>query len=321
MKTTFTSFTILFLVSLAFLAGLSSNIQPVKASETIYIKADGSIDPPTAQIHRDGDIYTLTDNITSNTDGIVIERDNITLDGANHILQGTRWGGKGIILMERLNVTIKNIEIREFYCGIFIFFSSDNNILENRITSNFPGILLSYSSKNSIVGNNITGNDYGIGLSTFSFNNNVSRNTIEANTVYGVWIHYRSEHNIVTENNIIANKKYGISIIQSSNNNLIFHNNFINNTHQTYTSDSANVWDNSYPSGGNYWSDYEERYPNATEIDESGIWNTPYVIDENNIDNYPIIPEFQSFIILPSFMTVTLLPIIIYRRKLSLHRA
>jgi hypothetical protein len=49
-----------------------------------------------------------------------------------------------------------------------------------------------------------------------------------------------------------------------------------------------NVWDNGYPSGGNYWRDYQTRYPNATEIDSSGIWNTPYVIDANNTDRYPL---------------------------------
>jgi hypothetical protein len=60
---------------------------------------------------------------------------------------------------------------------------------------------------------------------------------------------------------------------------------------------STNVWDNGYPSGGNYWSDYQTKYLNATEIDSSSIWNTPYVIDTNNTDFYPlmtpyVIPEF-----------------------------
>jgi len=78
-------------------------------------------------------------------------------------------------------------------------------------------------------------------------------------------------------------------------------------------------WDNG--TVGNYWSDYLTRYPNASEIDSTGIGNTPYVIDKNNIDHYPLlraipiplaspsasiaptptatIPEFPSWIILP----------------------
>ncbi|MEM2912126.1 MAG: hypothetical protein QXM52_04035 [Candidatus Bathyarchaeia archaeon] len=41
----------LFLASMLLLA---FDFQPVGASGTIYIKADGSIDPPTAPIKRDG---------------------------------------------------------------------------------------------------------------------------------------------------------------------------------------------------------------------------------------------------------------------------
>ena len=40
---------------------------------TVYIRADGSIDPPTAPIQRNGDVYTLTDNITSDADGVFIQ--------------------------------------------------------------------------------------------------------------------------------------------------------------------------------------------------------------------------------------------------------
>jgi hypothetical protein len=53
----------------------------------------------------------------------------------------------------------------------------------------------------------------------------------------------------------------------------------------------SNFWNYDYPSGGNYWSDYEERYPNAVELGSSGIWDTPYVIDENNNDNYPLVNQ------------------------------
>ena len=43
--------------------------------------------------------------------------------------------------------------------------------------------------------------------------------------------------------------------------------------------DSANIWDNGYPSGGNYWSDY-----NGTDSNGDGIGDTPYVIDANNLE-------------------------------------
>jgi len=81
---------------------------------------------------------------------------------------------------------------------------------------------------------------------------------------------------------------YGV-YLSSSSNNAMYHNNFLDSTYQVYIAHtSINVWDDGYPSGGNYWSDYVEMYPDAEEIDGSGIWNTPYVIDDDNQDNYPL---------------------------------
>jgi len=49
------------MLSLFLISMLTSalNIQSIKASGTIYIRADGSIDPLTAPIKLDGDTYTL----------------------------------------------------------------------------------------------------------------------------------------------------------------------------------------------------------------------------------------------------------------------
>jgi len=49
---------------------------------------------------------------------------------------------------------------------------------------------------------------------------------------------------------------------------------------------SNNTWDNG--SKANYWNDYIERYPNATQ--KNGIWETPYNIPlGNNSDRYPLV--------------------------------
>jgi len=73
---------------------LAFNIQPVKASGTIYIRADGSVDPEGTPISSiDNITYTLTDNIVGDvpewSSAIVVERDNIVVDGAGYTLQGT----------------------------------------------------------------------------------------------------------------------------------------------------------------------------------------------------------------------------------------
>src|SRR4030043_217864 len=102
-------------------------IMPVGAVGTIYIRADGSIDPPTAPMQRDGDTYTMTGNITSDPDGIVIERNNMTLDGAGYTLQGT-GSGTGIVISGRSNVTIRSMTIKAFHYAIWLESSSNSSI-------------------------------------------------------------------------------------------------------------------------------------------------------------------------------------------------
>ena len=102
---------------------LHAEIGIVYAGETIYIRAEGSIEG-TSKIQREGNVYTFTGDIS---DPLVVERDNIVVDGAGHVLEGTGTG-KGISLTGRSNITIKNITIREFVFGIVLSNSSGNTI-------------------------------------------------------------------------------------------------------------------------------------------------------------------------------------------------
>ncbi len=111
--------------------GLALNIQPARATGTVYIRADGSIDPPDAPISTvDNVTYTLTGNITSpDGSGIVIERNNVTLDGSGYTIQGTKvYYARGILLAAVSNVTVKNVKITTFYTGIETYGSSRNSI-------------------------------------------------------------------------------------------------------------------------------------------------------------------------------------------------
>jgi hypothetical protein len=83
--------------------------------------------------------------------------------------------------------------------------------------------------------------------------------------------------------------------LESSSNNRFFYNNFEVNTQQVISDGSPNTWDNGYPSGGNYWSNYQTTYPSAEENDSSAFWNTPYMIDTNNTDMYPLMGPFNTF--------------------------
>ena len=62
---------------------------------------------------------------------------------------------------------------------------------------------------------------------------------------------------------------------------------------QTYVNTSyTNTWDNGYPSGGNYWSNYTDvdlyTGPHQNITGRDGIWDHPHVVDANNQDKYPL---------------------------------
>jgi parallel beta-helix repeat protein len=238
-----------FLLVLSSLA-LAFNVQPVKSdyawTETIYIRADGSIDPSTAPISSvDNVTYTLTDNIAGNVpayaSAIIIQRDNIIIDGAGHTLQGTQAPDTtGIELTGRSNATIKNMEITAFGYGILLYSSSNNSVSGNNVTANNEyGVWLETSNNNSVSGNNITANNLaGIELDSSSNNNSVSGNNITANNEYGIRLG-SSYENSVSGNDITANNNAGLSLY-SSNNNSVSGNNITNNLDGIYLGSSNN---------------------------------------------------------------------------------
>jgi len=270
---------------------LAYKVRPVKASGTIYIRADGNIDPPTAPITTvDNVTYTLTGNITSDAHGIVVLRSNITIDGAGYTLQCIGALSTGIYVGSGSNVTIKNAKIKDFDSGISFFGNTPalkfNRVLGNDIVNNTRGIMGGGFSYN-ISGNNIINNTWGVELFASS-NNTIAGNNIIAND-HGITLWDESSNNSIFGNSIDSNI-YGISLVYGSSDNQIFHNNFINNTMQADSWGYNNTWDDGYPSGGNYWSDY-----NGYDSDHDGIGDTPYFIDENNTDHYPLMGMFSSF--------------------------
>jgi len=188
------------------------------------------------------------------------------------------------------NIMLDNT-IRNNNGGIWLSPSSNNIISGNNITANnFGGIYLYYSSNNnSINGNNIANNDFGV-LVYNSLSNAINGNNITANNRYAVALYSYSKNNIVNTNNITCNGE-GI-YLEGSSSNIIYHNNFINNSKQASPYYSVNIWDDGYPSGGNYWSDYSgvdlKWGSDQHKSGSDGIGDTAYVIDTNNRDRYPL---------------------------------
>ena len=290
-----TALILLLILCFAVVSILEIGIVKAESVISIYIRADGSIEG-TDKIQRDGNIYTLTDNISNST--IFVEKDNVMLDGAGYTIRGQP---SGIRLNERDNVTIKNFVITiDDFAGwsIYLDLCSNCTIVNNTLTS-FPesdplstGITVWGGASNVIVGNRVNDNVCGITLEGTS-----------NNSVFG--------------NNITGNSRS--MRIYASQNNRVYQNNFINNDFEVFVGGSSvsNVFDNG-DAMGSYWSNYD-----GTDSDGDGIGDTPYIIDENNQDNYPlvnpvdisVIPEFPSWIILPLSVVATLVGIF-YRNRL-----
>jgi parallel beta-helix repeat protein len=124
----------------------------------------------------------------------------------------------------------------------------------------------------------------------------ISGNNITANTNYGISLSSSGNSSIIGNN--FKNNGHGIGMDSSSSNNLIYLNNFVGNTVQAVSSPAINVWDDGYPTGGNYWSDYNgtdlHSGPSQNLNGSDGIGDTPYIIDANNTDHYPIMNPYTT---------------------------
>jgi rhodanese-related sulfurtransferase len=187
----------------------------------------------------------------------------------NTVIDGNGTG-KAISVIAN-NVTVESFTIRNSSeSGVCLIGGNYARIQKNNITNNYCGINVS-SSYNMIFSNNIAGNQYCGVLMT-------------------------SGSSTIFENNLTSNN-YGICANSSqSSNGKIYHNN-LNNTYPPVTNKAAEVlWDDGYPSGGNYWSDYSgtDVFSGAsqTEIGSDGVGDTTYTIDANNMDHYPLIRPF-----------------------------
>ena len=277
--------------------------------------------------------------IDGNSTGTVVKvtADNVSITGFTIQNSGYETVGfcdvtilwyEGICVYNSSGVNIsRNFVVNNGY-GIRLYYSNSNIITENDVSSNWIGIRVDFSIKNVLSANNISLNTkYGIRLTASSnntiFSNIISQdetgislvshsnsNTLSSNIVssnkFGLQL-CNSAENVIHGNNILDNQ-YGI-YLDSSSNNVFFHNNFNNTIHQVHdiswynppdvVPPSINIWNIGYPSGGNYWSDYNgtDLYsgPYQNETGSDGIGDTAYVIDENNKDVYPLMGMIYDF--------------------------
>jgi hypothetical protein len=167
------------------------------------------------------------------------------------------------------------------------------------------------------VGNNFTNNGYDVAV--YANNYNVTANFLGAERIVGnnnvisqneislgdyqtgFWIS-NSQGTIIKSNDVTLTKETTSFISTDNGNFQVYHNNFLNIevntggaflmiiTYPKHVDVIVPPFDNGYPSGGNYWSDYTSRYV-VSQIDDSGIGNTPYASSTTPeaIDRYPLL--------------------------------
>jgi len=258
-------------------------------------------------------------NIVSNENGIfILGAVNLTIE-YNNILLNYNHGIYLSSFSDNNNIIGNNIT-GNYIQGICIKESSYNNIYDNVIKENIDdGINLCFHANHNYIINNIIEKNYddGIELNDSCENNEILNTSIQNNYNKGIYlydysnrnrifdnyVHHNyqgiviqySNYNKIIGNDLTFNNNTGVRLHFYSNNNEIFNNNFINNTmggNPNVYDECNNTWDNSYPSGGNYWDDYNgvDNFSglNQDEPYSDGIGDTPYLIPgDGNSDNYP----------------------------------
>jgi len=299
---------------------LAFSVQPVKAEpRTWIVDDDGPADFHTIQeainaggdgdtvFVRDGTYYehivvnktltligedrnsTIVDG-TSNGEIMYVWADNVTI--SNFTLQNAGFGTYGAVAVRSLfaNAQICNNTLIDNRHGVAVESGAINvtvsgNLIYNKQPSYADGVRL-FSSETTVADNMVVNESTGIGLD-WAYDNVISNNTV-VNSYIGIGAGNPSYNNTFSENTVLGNI-YGFLI--AIYNSKFFHNNIVNNNVQVafYDSSYANIWDNGFPSGGNYWSDY-----NGVDANGDGIGDTPYTINANNRDHYPLMNKIRS---------------------------
>lgn len=208
-----------------------------------------------------------------------------------------------VILVKCNNIQVEGLNLRRASVAIQLWETQHTIISANSIETQIYSVYVSLSSNILISRNNITNAFWAIRLASSNYTK-ISKNDITNNKV-GIDFWW-SSNNVICKNNIQSNE-IGVCLTESSDNRF-HHNNLINNTRQVYdlswdypayNDPSLNIWDDGYPSGGNFWSDYNDTDlycgTSQNENGSDGIGDTHYVIDANNVDRYPLMGPFNMF--------------------------
>lgn len=224
-------------------------------------------------------------------------------DSSDVVMDGTLAGQ--LLFANCTNVLATNLVITNTDLGVMVAFVDGASIISNTLTHNKDGIYIVYSDNVTVENSNVSSSTNT--SITISRSNAVTirDSNVSGTTGYQWTIGSFITTNITIVGNVVSsNLDYGIGLGDSTPA-LVYGNAIINNIVQGFDNlGNENSWDNGYPSGGNYWSDYmgvdQFNGPNQDILGSDGIGDTPYVIDFNSQDRYPLMaPPSTSPIIRP----------------------
>ncbi len=191
------------------------------------------------------------------------------------------------IIVSDYNINISNNIIDgDFIFGIALSnLASNCNVFNNSITNISQQALSIGSSHHNVYNNYLENNDDGISIGGSNNNvfNNIIKKTSPCITLRGM-INNNSIYKNTFENAYQA--VYSYNFTGTPTNNVFYHNNFLDIS--SNYDESNNIWYNSLLNEGNYWDDYIDKYPSASN--DGTIWDTPYIISGgDNQDIYPLV--------------------------------
>jgi len=225
----------------------------------------------------------------NNTYGVLLEMSgNNSLRNNNLTINQFNFGVVGTQLFDLVN----DVDTSNIVDGKPVYYWINQH--DEQIPKDAGYVAVVNSANITVAQLNVTKNVQGV-LFAFTTDSTISQNNVTENDQNGIVL-YSSDHNRIYANKLAGNG-VGVGTVDSSNN-TIYHNNFMGDNVEALCYNSSNLWDNGYPSGGNYWINYTGLdlrrgvYQNEKGID--GIGDTPYVIGSHNKDNYPLMQHWTG---------------------------
>jgi parallel beta-helix repeat protein len=250
---------------------------------------------------------TLTTDLPNLSQAIFILSPDVTLDGNGHALSG---GHYGVYALNISRVTIKNLNLENFWVGIVIWGASNCVVKDNVIRGSSGGISVVWSDENTITGNKISVTKTGIGptgiiLNTSNYNivsdnvvtdgtsgimlyvargNSIMKNTIANPKHYGLILNH--SHETIITGNTVSDVGEIVLLMSNTSDNVVYRNNFLRNRYSAmiYFANENNVFNLDYPYGGNYWDKYDSPDEGCYDADTDGFCDSPYIYKHGQYD-------------------------------------